>query len=274
MKPNIFFYPVTHGWSKSEWNAAYKKLIKLCKGSSFETLFVCETDQHSDIFMDKFDEGYDQLVNTLGYEPPWPVHVPTCDNVSIQWFEPSNSMSIYMNDPIFSVAYMAYGNKATDIRTDISNYLDEFFGCDVPNDQLLENSIAFLNDNTFSTLSSIVKREVINLGASEDEYQALLAVMCETTISEVLSTDTFPNSYHGVAFLGNRPLTMAFNLHRGIWNIHAAKTANNMITQNKNIVFILGRMHIYCIQKMIDSVYGPEGKVKCETHTSFPCNIM
>ena len=274
MKANILFYPVTHGWSKSEWNAAYKKLIKLCKGSPFETLFVCETDFHSDIFKDKFNEGYDQVVQELGYEPAWPVQVPTCDNVSIQWFEPANAFDVYMKDPIFYVAYMAYINKATHIRKDISAYLESLFGCHVPDEQLLQNSISFLNDSKFSTLSQMVKREVLVLGASEEEYNNLLEVMCEVTISEVLSTNLFPNSYNGVAFLGNRPLTMAFNLQRGIWNIHGAKTAHNMINKNKNIVFILGRMHVYCIKKMIDAVYSSEGNVKCETHNSLPCTIM
>ena len=109
--------------------------------------------------------------------------------------------------------------------------------------------------------------------ASEEEYSELLTVMCKVTVDEILSSNYLPNSYNGVAFIGNRPFSMVFNLMRGIWNIPAAYIANKYATNGYEVILILGRMHNYCIRKMISAVYMPSEAISCKNNTS-SCILM
>ena len=279
MDPNIIFYDITHGWSKGQWKHAHKRMKNLCAKTGQGTLFVFEEDNHSKYF----EKLYNTLVSVHNDIAKWPIQAQTCDKVYLQRFEPIAAWDMYNSDQLFSYLVKMY-NKQPDSNPDqhMIEELKTLFDCDVPPEMLLANSLLFLNNCKYSFLPDYVHSKVLELGASEDEYQTLLTVMCKSTIDEILSSNYLPNSYHGVAFLGQRHISMPFNLLRGIWNVHAARTAYNAIHSGLNVVLINGRMHNYCLKKMIGEVYMGDGLPLCATFeegiistlTGGNCSIM
>lgn len=279
MDPNIIFHDITHGWSKGQWKHAYDRMKRLCAETGQGTLFIFEEDNHSKYF----EQIYKTLVPNQNDIDKWPIQAQTCDNVYLQRFEPITAWDMYKSDKLFSYLVVMY-NKQPYPNPDpnMIEHLKQLFDCDVSPDMLLTNSLLFLNNCKYSFLPDYVHSKVLELGASENEYQSLLKVMCKCTFDEILSSNYLPNSYHGVAFIGQRHISIPFNLLRGLWNVHAARTAYNAIHSGMNVILINGRMHNYCIKKMIGELYMGDGLPLCATFqesllsmlSGGACNIM
>ena len=283
MEPNILFYDVTHGRAKSVWEHAYKSLMLSCElgDISVPSHFIIEYDRDGHKFFDEYYSAIDDLYEQQKEIKAWPHTVEVCNSVTMQLFE-DPQFQMGQRDPIYGLLWKYYIGKSkitlTRNEQNIMNYLKFMFS--TRDETLLkQRAFDFIVRPRYTLLPAIVFEKVLELGASEEEYYKLVEVMCDIIVKDILyGKNDGRNTQHGSALFVEMYMTLPFSLIRGVWNIHAARTAYNITQSGKNVIFILGRMHNYAIQKMIGKVYVSDDldeEIECKTQqVSSACLIM
>jgi len=283
MEPNILFYDITHGRAKPIWEHAYKSLMLSCElgDLSVPSHFIIEYDRDGNQFFEEYYNAVDDLYEKQTEIKAWPHTVEICDSVTMQLFE-DPQFQMGKNDPIYGLLWKYYTGKRkitlSRNEQNIMSYLKFMFS--TQDETLLkQRAFDFIVRPRYTLLPELVFQKVLELGASEEEYYRLVEVMCDVIVTDILhGKNDGRNTKHGSALFVEMYMTLPFSLIRGIWNIHAARTAYNITQSGKNVILILGRMHNYAIRKMIDAVYVSDDldeEIECKTYQeSSNCPIM